>query len=142
MGRVFAKRGDRIPQPVESLTQRRAPSLVPPLAPAVAAAVGTPAFDTVGATPRGVFHDLRLPRGRELGQELAVINQFRKLLVFNEPQGIGERHLSVAMMVAITFAVGGHMNHLRFGITGVKAASQPPGKRLAVVEHSFEGDGA
>src|ERR1700722_271677 len=45
------------------------------------------------------------------------------------------------MMVAIAFSVSGHMNDLRFVGAEVEAARQSPGERLAIVEHSFEGDG-
>ena len=141
-GGVFAERGDGIAEPVESGAKRRAPALVPPLASAVAAAVGTPALDTVGTTPRGIVDDFRLPLGWELGQELAVIDQPRQLLVFDEAQGIGESHFSMAMVVAITLAVGGHMHHLRFRVAGVNATSQPPGVVFSVIEQAFEGDRA
>ena len=44
--------------------------------------------------------------------------------------------------MAIALTVGGHMDHLRRGSLGSKPRSQPPGKILAVIENSFEGDGA
>ncbi len=77
--RVFGKRRDGIPQPVESCAKRRAPSLIPTLVPAVAAAVGAPALDAVGTTPRSILDDFRLPRGRELSQELAIVGQARQI---------------------------------------------------------------
>ncbi len=96
----------------------------------------------MGTAPRSIVDDFRLPGGRELGQELAVVGQPRELLVFDKAQGIGKSHLSVAMMVAITLAIGGHMHHLRIGVAGVKATRQAPGKIFAVVENSFKGDRA
>ncbi len=140
-GSAFGQRRHRIAEPVESGAKRGPPALVPAVVPTVAAAVGSPPLDSVGATPGRILDDLRFPFGWEQGQKLAVIDQLRQLFVFDVAQGIGQRHFSVAMMMAIALAVGGHMDHLRRGVAGINATSQPPGKILAVIENSFEGDG-
>src|SRR5271156_2421198 len=74
-GRAFAQRGDGIAQPVQGSTQGCAPTLVPSLASAVAAAVGTPALDAVSTAPGSIIDDFCFPSGRELGSELPVIDQ-------------------------------------------------------------------
>src|SRR5271156_1590377 len=71
-GRAFAQRGNGIAQPVQGGTQGGPPTLVPSLASAIAATVGTPALDAMSATPGSVIDDFCLPPGRELGSELTV----------------------------------------------------------------------
>ena len=63
---------------VEGFTQRSAPVLVPVGPAAVAAAVGAPSLDAVGAAPGGVIDDLGLPLGRKFFEELAVVGEARR----------------------------------------------------------------
>jgi hypothetical protein len=60
---------------VEGFAQRAAPLLVPAGLAAVAAAVGAPALDAVGAAPGGVFDDFGLPLGGKFFEELAVVGE-------------------------------------------------------------------
>ena len=68
---LLGERSDGVAQLVESLAQGRAPLLVPAGLAAVAAAVGAPALDAVGAAPGGVFDDFALELGRKLLEEAA-----------------------------------------------------------------------
>ncbi len=71
----LGERGGGVAEVVEGFAQGAAPLLVPAGLAAVAAAVGAPAFDAVGAAPGGVFDDLGLPLRRELCEELAVVGE-------------------------------------------------------------------
>ena len=46
-------------------------------------------------------------------QILAVVRELRELVRFDVMQRVGERHLAVAMMVAVALAVGGDVDQLR-----------------------------
>ena len=59
----FGQRDEGVAQLVQSLAERRAPSLIPALLAAVAAAIRAPALDAVYAAPGGVFDDLGLVLG-------------------------------------------------------------------------------
>ena len=67
---ALTERRHCISQPIKRATQRRAPPLVPPLAPTIAAAVRAPALNAVGAAPRRILHNLRLPFGRKNWPEI------------------------------------------------------------------------
>src|SRR6478672_5156494 len=70
----FERFGDSIAQAVERLAQRRAPFLIPlGTAAGVTPAVAAPAFDAVGAAPRGVFDDLDFVQRRILREVSAVV---------------------------------------------------------------------
>ena len=60
---------------IECFAQWGRAILVPAGPAAVAAAVGAPALDAVGAAPGGVFEDLGLPLRREAFEELAVVRE-------------------------------------------------------------------
>jgi hypothetical protein len=126
--RAFAERRDGIAEPIESARsgarQRWFHPWRPPLQPQSERQRSIPWAQLQEVSSTISASHVR----RELGQELAVIRQLRQLLIFNEAQGVGESHLPVAMMVAITFAVRGHMNHLcgskMLGSSPVPAARQ------------------
>ena len=119
-GQLFGERGGAVAEVVEGFAQGAAPLLAPAGLAAVAAAVGAPAFDAVGAAPGGVFDDLGLPLGREFCEELAVVGELGVVLVFDPVHGVGESHLAVAVVVAVALAVGGDVGEL--GLLGVSGA--------------------
>ena len=80
-GQLFGQGGGGVAEEVEGVAEGRAPLLVPAGLAAVAAAVGAPAFDAVGAAPGGVFDDLGLPLRGEFGEELAVVGERARPLV-------------------------------------------------------------
>ncbi len=112
LGELFGERSGGVAEVVEGLAEWGAPLLVPAGLAAVAAAVGAPAFDAVGAAPGGVFDDLGLPRGRKFLEELAVVGEAGLVAVFDGVHGVGEGHLAVLVMVAVAFAVGGDVGDL------------------------------
>ena len=67
-GELFGERCGGVAEEVEGLAQRAAPLLVPAGLAAVAAAVGAPALDAVGAAPGGVLGDLGLPVGGNMAR--------------------------------------------------------------------------
>ena len=62
LGDGFGERSGAVAEEVESFAEGSAPALVPAGLAAVAAAVGAPALDAVGAGPGGVCRRLRPPR--------------------------------------------------------------------------------
>ena len=145
-GEGFGERSGGVAQEVEGLAQGGAPLLVPAGLAAVAAAVGAPALDAVDAGPGGVLGDLGLPLGRELREELAVVGEVGVAVVLDPVHGVGEGHLAVLVMVAVTFAVGGDVGELGFaaGVGGVwaEAVKQAAAEGFAGVEQALKGDGA
>ena len=113
---------------------------------AVAAAVGAPALDAVGAGPGGVFSDLGLPGGGEFLQELAVVGEGGVAFVFQPVHGEGEGHLAVFVVVAVGFAVGGDVGELgavmRAGGLGLEAGEETLAELFPGVQQAFKGDGA
>src|SRR6185437_760878 len=91
------------------------------------------------AAPGAVLDDLGLVRWRELREELGVIRKLR-IAFFNQLQGIGQRHLAVAMMVSIALAVGCDVDKLR-SLSFVEATEEALGKGFAAVQQAVEGDG-
>ena len=145
------ERGHGVAQLVQGLAQRRAPKLVEARLAPVAAAVGAPALHPVHTAPRGVVHDLALILGRKLLQKTAVVGQLHRLVCFQQAQRIGQRHLPVLVVVAIGFAVGGHVDQLRLGaaveagLVGRADAGhglEPRGKVFTGVQQPLECDGA
>ena len=96
LGEFFGEGGGGVAEEVEGFAEGRAPLLVPAGLAAVAAAVGAPALDAVGAGPGGVFDDLGLPLRREFGEELAVVGEAGVAVVLDPVHGVGEGHLAVA----------------------------------------------
>ena len=107
---LFGEGNEGVAQLVESLAQGRAPELIPARLAAVAAAVGAPALDAVGAAPGGVVGDLALVLRRELLEEAAVIGELDGLVLLQQAQRVGQRHLAVLVMVAVGLAVGGDVD--------------------------------
>ena len=56
-------------------------------------------------------------------------------------QGIGERHLAKAMVVAVTLPVGGHVDELRLRGIGRKRFQEPGDQSLAAVQQLLKGNG-
>ena len=133
-----------VAEEVEGFAEGGAPALIPSGLAAVAAAVGAPALDAVGAGPGGVVDDLGLPGGGEFLEELAVVGEAGEVVVLDPVEGVAEGHLAVAVVVAVGFAVGGDVDELGFGggLVGVEAGEEAAGEGFAVVEEAFEGDGA
>src|SRR6185295_3279068 len=137
--RHLERRRHAVAQPVEGVAQRLAPALVPALLAArVAAAVGGPAADAVRAAPGGVLLDLDLVVRRETLQELRVIGELGGIAGGQPEQRVGERHVTVAMMVAVGLAVGRDVDQARAVVAG-KSAEQPLDELLAVVEELLVG---
>ena len=130
-----------VAEPVERLAQGPSPLLIPSLPAAIATAIGTPPLDAVRAAPRGVLEDLCLVSGRKFLQELTIVGELDLTFVFKPFERPGESHLTVAVMMAVAFAVGGHMHQLRVVALLREAAKQPAGKGLSVIEQAFKGDG-
>ena len=138
---LLGQRGHGVAQLIQGLAQRRAPKLVEARLAAVAAAVGAPTLHPVHAAPRGIVHDLSFVLGRKLLQEAAVVGQIHRLVRFQQAQRIGQRHVSVLVVVAIGFAVGGHVDQLRLGAV-VEAGLEPRGKVIAGVQQPLKCNGA
>ena len=78
---LFIMRQHRVPEPVQRLTQRRAPLLVPPAVIAnFTSAIRSPALYSVRAAPRGVLQDLDLVGRREFFQIFAVDGHPREIV--------------------------------------------------------------
>src|SRR5277367_5871061 len=105
---LFVEGCDLIAQPVERGTERSAPLLVPvAMAARITAAVVAPASDAVDAAPGGSFHTLDVVGGRKMFQVLGVVGELGPAFAFDVLQREGQRHVSVGVMVAVGFAVGG-----------------------------------
>ena len=131
LGELLGEWRGGVAEVVEGFAEGGAPLLVPAGLAAVAAAVGAPAFDAVGAAPGGVFGDFGLPFGRESFEELAVVGEVGLVSVFDPVHGVGERHLAVLVVVAVALAVGGDVGDLRgFGVAG-EVVWKPARRRLA-----------
>ncbi len=99
-----------------------------------------------GRNSRRCFRRSRPARtGGEAFEELAVVGHVDVLVVFEPEHGVGERHLAVAMVVAVTLAVSGDVGELGFAGIGwigrMEAAEQTAAEVLAGVEQAFKGDG-
>ena len=130
-GELFGEGCGGVAEVVEGFAEGGAPLLVPAGLAAVAAAVGAPAFDAVGAAPGGVFDDLGLPLWGEFFEELAVVGEAGLVAVFDPVHGVGEGHLAVLVVVAVAFAVGGDVGELGgFGVVG-RGGWKPSRRRLA-----------
>src|SRR5215831_15536808 len=128
---------------IERLAQGLTPRLVPAgLAARVAATVGVPAADAVGAAPGGVLDDLHLVRGRVYGEVLAVVGELGEFVGLDVMQSVGERHLSLVVVVAVGFAVGGDVHELFPPPAVRESADEALGEAFAVGKQAFKGDGA
>src|SRR5580700_4942015 len=127
---------------IERLAQRSTPGLVPSgLAAGVAATVGVPAANAVGAAPCGVLEDLNFVSRRIDGEVFAIVSEAGELVGFNVMQRVGERHLTFVMMMAVGFSVGGDVHELRPAAVLGEATDEAAGKAFAVREQPFKSDG-
>src|SRR5581483_7419546 len=104
----FKARNRPVAQPVESFAQRLPPLLRPADSPGVTAAITAPALDAVYAAPGRALVDLRFPGRRRDLQKFTVIRDARELPGFDLIERIGERHLAMAVMMTVGFAIGGN----------------------------------
>jgi hypothetical protein len=97
----------------------------------------------VGAAPGGVLEDICLVRGWVPLQVFAVVGEFGQLMGLDVIEGTGERHLAVAVVVAVGFAIGGNVHQLRpvSPVVG-ETAQQAVRQGFALGEQALEGDGA
>ncbi|MFO0635691.1 MAG: hypothetical protein U0168_22860 [Nannocystaceae bacterium] len=127
-------------EPVERLLQRPAPALRPArVTAAVAAAVAAPALDAVGAAPRAALDHAGLVLGRMLREELTVVGQPDLGRLLERVQRVGQRHVAVAMVVAVGLAVGRDVDQLR-PVAAVEGAAQPRGEAVAALQQPLERD--
>src|SRR5258708_20696293 len=71
-------------------------------------------------------------------EKLRIVCQFSEFVGFDVVQGVGKRHFSEAVVMAIAFTVGCNVHQLR-PITGIgKSAYKTVGKPLAVIEEAFK----
>ena len=123
---LFITRRQRVPEPVQRLTQRRAPLLVPPAVIAnFTSTIRSPALHAVHAAPRGVLRDLDLVGRRKFLQIFAVDGHPREIVGNDMMQAIGQAHFTETVMMAVSLAVGGDMNELRMVLVARKNAQQP-----------------
>src|SRR3989338_320980 len=102
-----------VPEPVQRLTQRRAPLLVPPsVAANFTSTIRSPALHSVRAAPRGVLHDLDLVGRRVFFQIFAVDGHPREIVGSDMMQAIGQAHFTETVMMAVGLAVGSDMDEL------------------------------
>ena len=136
---LLVERQRRVAEPIERIAQWRAPFLVPPIASSgIAAAVLAPACDAVRATPGTVLDDLRFMLRWMFLQVLAVVRELGDSLFFDVLERISKGHVSVCVMMSVTFAIGGDMHQL-WPVAGVgKASGQAMRELLAAVEQLLE----
>ena len=115
LGDGLGKGCGAVAEEIECGAERGAPLLVPAGFAAVAATVGAPALDAVGAGPGGVFDDLGFVLGWEFFEELAVVGEGGEVVFFDPVHGIAEGHFAVFVVVAVGFAVGGDVGELGLG---------------------------
>ena len=110
----FEGAGEGVTQPVEGLAQRGSPFLVPSgVLPRIAAAVAPPTFDAVATAPGGVLAHTDEVLGRVEFEELAIDGDGGEAATLQEMQSVGQRHLSIAMVMPVTLSIGGDMHELR-----------------------------
>ena len=71
-----------------------------------------------------------------------MVGQAGMAVPLNPMHGIGERHLAVAVVVTVGFAVGGDVRELRLGVVLAEAVEQPSREALAGVQQTLKRDGA
>ena len=112
-GPFFVKWRQLVSEPVQGVTQRLAPVLVPARPPArVAAAMFDPTIDPMTATPSAGRVQPRFPLWRMFFQKLTVIGQPRQALGLDSMQRIRQGHFTLPMMMAVGLAVGGDVHQL------------------------------
>ena len=124
---LFGQGGNCVTQLVEGLAQRGSPFLIPSRLAAAASAVRAPALYAMRTTPRGVVDDFALPLGRKLFKVACVVGQLDGLVLLEKAHRVGQRHFTVAMMMAVRFAVGRHAFEL--GLRSVFESGLEPRRR-------------
>src|SRR6185437_14654110 len=133
---------DTVANAIERDAERGAPVLVPALMASIAAAVGAPALDTVGAAPGGVLDDLGFVLGRKQFQELAVIGELRMPFALDALECPGQRHFAERMMVAVAFSVGGDVDELAAMVALIgEAVEEALNEAISVIQQALERDG-
>src|SRR5512133_754275 len=130
-----------VAQGVEGSTQWSAPVLRPSrLHARVTAAIAAPALNAVRTTPRGVIDDFDFVCGRMLFKIFAVVGELGEIVGLDVLHGIRERHLAVAMVMAVGLAICRDVHQLR-PITSVGEATEDSlGEVLTIPQESFKGD--
>ena len=130
-----------VTQPIERKTQGRAPFLVPfsVAATRVATTIRPPTLDAMHARPRGIFVNLGFILRGEHFEILRVIREFGERFFFNKIQTIRQSHFAQAVMMPVTFAIGGNIDQLRLVVV-VKTIQKTLGKCLSAVQKSFKSD--
>ena len=77
--------------------------------------------------------NLHLPIRRVKFQKLTIIGLGSQRMIFHIIHGIRQGHFAVAVVVSITFPVGGNVRELRL-IVFIKGAGHSFGKRLSAVQ--------
>src|SRR5262249_9490505 len=69
-----------VSQPVQSLSQRTAPALVPSGVAGIAPAIAAPTFNSMCTAPGGVLNNLDFPLGRKFLLEFSVVSEAGQLI--------------------------------------------------------------
>ena len=121
-----------IPQPIKRRAQGPPPLLIPAgTASCVAAAIGLPAADAVGATPGSLLLDSNFLRRRMQSEVLAIIGQAGEFIFLNVLESVCKRHVAVRMMMTVGLAVSGNMHQLRRVAFGIEMTQQTSREILA-----------
>jgi hypothetical protein len=72
--------------------------------------------------PGGVFDDFNFVSGRIDGEVLAIVGELRQLFGLNMVEHVSERHVTLEMVVAVGFAVGGNVHELLPATVGGESA--------------------
>ncbi len=143
---LFGQGNRRVPKLIEAHAQGCSPLLVPSRASAVASAIGTPALDTMSTAPGGIVDDLGLPARRILCEKRRIVNELDLLFVFEPVDCVRESHLSVSVVMAVTFAVRRHIGQRGLAVDDLGAIAKSGNKSLskidATIKQALEGDGA
>ena len=130
-----------VPHVVERLTEDGPPFLGPfRVLTRGATAVCSPPLDSVGAAPRGALDDSCDPRRGMLGEESAVGRQLDfgiGLQLLDRPC---QRHLTVTVVVAVGFPVGGHMRQTGPIVRLAQRLHQSLRQQCPVLEQAVECD--
>src|SRR5262245_2624691 len=108
----------------------------------VAAAIAPPAVDAVKTAPRGFFNNLDLVGRRMSFEVFAIVRKLCQLIGLDGVKCIGKSHVAEAVVMAVTFTVGGDMDELGPLAVIVEGPAQPIRQMLAAGEQSFKGNSA
>ena len=92
----------------------------------------------MGAAPGSILDDLDFVRRRKLFQKLSIVGQAHMGLRLNGMESISQRHVAIAMMMAIGLAIGGNVHELGPGAGIRKSALESRGKLLSTIEQFFK----